>query len=201
MAAELPGTPLDVVGHSLGGATAIRCELEHQGTFRRIFAFEPVITPPGGRRPDEEHPLVVASRKRRSRFDSVDAAVERFRSKPPYSDCEAAAVEAYVRLGTAPVDDGPPGQVELTCSGDTEARIFMSGTPTVFSTLGTITAPTAVARGENISAGNDIPPQMAAPVAEALGAGRLIPMEGLTHFGPMEDGGRVARAVLDFLLA
>jgi pimeloyl-ACP methyl ester carboxylesterase len=201
MAAEHLGGNVPAVGHSLGGATIIRAELEHPGTFSRMWTFEPVIVPDGGPRPDDDHPLVVASRKRRSRFESVEAALARFRSKPPYADCEEAAVRAYVELGTTPVDPATPhGDVELTCWGETEAGVFMSGTPTDFDTLSTITCPTVVARGEAVSGGNEIPPLMAAPVAEALGAGRLLPMSGLTHFGPMEDGRAVALAILDHLV-
>jgi len=196
-AVERLGGPVAAVGHSLGGATMVRTEMENPGTFLRLFAFEPVIVPPGGPRPDAEHPLVVASRKRRTRFDSVEAAIARFRSKPPYSDCEEAAVRAYVELGTTSVDGGP--EVELTCSGDTEARVFMSGVPTDFGDLAAVGCPTAVARGEEISGGNEIPPMMAAPIAESVRDGRLVPMEGLTHFGPMENGLQVAVAILEFL--
>ena len=199
-AARLLGEGIAAVGHSLGGATIIRTELEHPGTFSRMWTFEPVIVPPGGPRPDDSHPLVVGSRKRRTVFESVDAALDRFTSKPPYSTCELAAVRAYIELGTTPVDDtDPDGPVRLTCSGETEARVFMSGTPTEFDTLASVMAPTVVARGEAISAGNEIPPMMAEPIAAALGAGRLLPMDGLTHFGPMEDGAAVGRAIVDHL--
>ena len=37
-------------------------------------------------------------------------------------------------------------------------------------------------------------------VAEALGNGTLLTMAGLTHFGPMENGRRVAEAITSFLL-
>jgi pimeloyl-ACP methyl ester carboxylesterase len=201
-AAEHLGTPLDAVGHSLGGATLIRAELEHPGTFRRLWVFEPVIVPPGRARPDDAHPLVVASRKRRSRFASADDAIARFRSKPPFSECEPEAVRAYVELGTREVTAPDGGsEVELTCIGDTEARIFLSGTHTDFDTLRAVSCPTVVARGESIAPGNDIPPAVAAPIAEALGRGQLLPMEGLTHFGPMEDGAAVAEAIRRHLLA
>ena len=37
--------PIDAVGHSLGGATLVRTELENPGTFRRMWLFEPVMVP------------------------------------------------------------------------------------------------------------------------------------------------------------
>jgi pimeloyl-ACP methyl ester carboxylesterase len=72
----------------------------------------------------------------------------------------------------------------------------MSGTPTDFKTLETVNSRIVVARGEKIAAGNEIPPAMAEPIAEALAHASLLPMHDMTHFGPLEDGKRVAEAIL-----
>ena len=184
--------PIDALGHSLGGATLLRAELENANTFRKLWLFEPVMVPEGHMRPDGDHPLVLAARRRRSEFGSLEEFVDRLISKPPYSGCEDAAVRAYAELGTQPSGTG----VALSCSGETEAEIFSSGTPTDFSALITIDIPVVVARGEDVAAGNELPPAMAEPIASHLGDGQLLTMEGLTHFGPMEDGRRVAQAAL-----
>ena len=189
--------PIDAVGHSLGGATLLRSELENPGTFRRLWVFEPVMVPEGYERPDGDHPLVIAARRRRNDFPSLESFVERLRGKPPYSDCEDAAVWGYATLGTQET----PAGVSLTCSGDIEARIFGTGTATDFSALSSINTPTVVARGELVGTGNELPPAMAEPIASHLGEGKLLQMEGLTHFGPMENGGRVGEAILAHLLA
>ena len=68
-----------------------------------------------------------------------------------------------------------------------------------FSTLAQVKSPVVVARGEAVAPGNELPPAMAEPIASHLGNGELLTMEGLTHFGPMEDGERVAQAVLAHL--
>ena len=60
-------------------------------------------------------------------------------------------------------------------------------------------SPVVVARGEAVAPGNELPPAMAEPIASHLGNGELLTMEGLTHFGPMEDGERGAQAVLALL--
>jgi len=194
-AAKLSDDPIVAAGHSLGGATLVSTELRNPGTFSKLWVFEPVMVPPEWPRPDGEHPLVVASRKRRMHFDSVQAAYERFVSKPPYSDCEPAAVRAYVERGTYAEDGG----VRLSCSGDTEARVFSSGEPTDFAELAAITCPTVVAFGEAMASGNELPPQVAPLIADALGAGEIRGFEGLTHFGPMEDGDQIARAIIEHL--
>jgi pimeloyl-ACP methyl ester carboxylesterase len=189
--------PIDAVGHSLGGATLLRAELEKPGTFRTLWVFEPVMIPEGYERPDEDHPLVLAAKRRRNEFPSLESFVERLRSKPPYSECEDDAVWGYATLGT---QETPTG-VSLTCSGDTEARIYGTGTVTDFPGLNSIKTPTAVARGELVGTGNELPAAMAEPIASHLGEGKLLKMDGLTHFGPMEDGSRVGEAILAHLLA
>jgi len=186
---------IDAVGHSLGGATLLRTELENPETFRKLWLFEPVMVPEGHPRPDGEHPLVLAARRRRSEFPSVDDFLERLMSKPPYSQCEEAAVRAYAELGSQPTEDG----VTLTCSGDTEAEIFSSGTPTDFPALKSVKTPVVIARGQAVAVGNELPPAMAEPIASHLGNGKLLTMDGLTHFGPMEDGERVAQEILAHL--
>jgi len=194
--AAIDSEQIDAVGHSLGGATLLRTELENPGTFRRLWLFEPVMVPDGHERPDGDHPLVIAARRRRTEFPSLEAFTERLMGKPPFSECEEEAVRAYAELGTYPTNAG----VCLSCSGDTEARIFGSGSTTDFKQLKSISTPTVIARGEAVATGNELPPEMAAPIASHLGNGQLLPMEGLTHFGPMEDGATVGQSILQHLL-
>ncbi len=190
------GAPVLAAGHSLGAATLLRTEQQSPGTLRAVWAFEPVLIPADW---DSKRPpsmLIEASRRRRVVFDSVDAAVARFRSKPPFSNCEEAAVRAYVTVGST---EQPDGTIRLTCAGDTEARIYESNEQLDFRAFATISCPTVVAAGAGVASGNDIPPMVAPLVAKALGDGRLEILDGLTHFAPMEDGARVAAAVIDHL--
>ena len=39
--------PIDAVGHSLGGATLLRTEVENPQTFQKLWLFEPVMVPEG----------------------------------------------------------------------------------------------------------------------------------------------------------
>ena len=188
----LGGEPIVAAGHSLGAASLLLAELSQPGTYRGLYLYEPVLVPVGFAIPDSEHELVVTSRRRRIRFATVDEAYERFMSKPPFSNCEPAAVRAYVEMGTYPSGDDA---VRLSCSGDTEARIYESGEPLDYSTFTAVTCPTVVARGDSPAMWNSIPPQVAQPVAEALGNGRLETFAELSHFGPMENGELVAQSI------
>jgi|TARA_B110000438_G_scaffold28410_1_gene27425 pimeloyl-ACP methyl ester carboxylesterase len=193
MAVEaLGGGPIYAVGHSLGGATLLKAEVDRPNSFSNLWLFEPVLVPPGRPRLDENHPLILASRRRKTEFKSKEEIVNRLMTKLPFSQCEKLTVESYIDFGTVTTKDG----VRLSCSGDTEANIFMSGTPTDFKTLETVHSRIVVARGEKIAAGNEIPPAMAEPIAEALAHASLLPMHDMTHFGPLEDGKRVAEAIL-----
>ena len=181
------------VGHSLGGATLTLTEAAHPGTFAALWLFEPVLIPDSYERPDGG-PAALAglARRRRREFDSVDAAYERFRSKPPYADCEAAAVRAYTEIGTF---ERPDGTVWLSCSGDTEARIYETSSAHDFTKFAAVRCPTVVGLGAAVAKGNEVPPMLAPIVAKALGNGRLESFAGLTHFAPMENGAAVAASI------
>jgi pimeloyl-ACP methyl ester carboxylesterase len=191
-----PDNQIVAAGHSLGAAALLRTEQDQPGTFRALWAFEPVLIPDTWETDRPPSLLIELSRKRRMVFASVDEAVARFRSKPPFDHCEAEAVHAYVAGG---VVDLPDGTVRLTCWGDTEARIYESNERLDFRAFAAIRCPVAVAAGGEVAGGNDIPPLVAPLVAEALGDGRHEVLDGLTHFAPMEDGARVAEAIVAFL--
>src|SRR6478736_4173990 len=180
--------PAFAAGHSLGAATLLRTEQQRPGTLKACWAFEPVLVPDTWDAKPPPSNLIEMSRRRRLVFASVQEAVERFRSKPPFANCEPEAVWAYVELGTAPQADGT---VKLTCSGETEARIYEANEQLDFSQFAAIACPVVVAAGAAVAMGNELPPMVAPLVAEALGDGRLQILQGVTHFAPMEDGALV----------
>ncbi|MFN0089964.1 MAG: alpha/beta fold hydrolase [Acidimicrobiales bacterium] len=194
--AEIGDAPALSAGHSLGGVASIKAELTWPGTFEALWLYEPVLIPDDFERPaGAQERLVEASLRRRQEFDSVDDAYERFRSKPPFDGCRPEAVRAYTEIGTYP---RPDGGVALSCTGETEARVFSTGEPQNFADYRAITCPTVIACGGTAPLGE--PPAMVAPlVAAALGAGRLERFEHLTHFGPMEDPETIAASILSHL--
>lgn len=190
------GGPIVAAGHSLGAVTLLRAELSRPGTFPALWVFEPVLVPPEVGADRAPTMLIEASRRRRMEFDSVQDAVTRFSSKPPYAQCEPAAVQAYVEVGTYPLEDG---RVRLSCSGEIEARIYESNERRPLGELAPIKAAVVVAAGAVVAMGNDLPPMVAPLIANALGNGRLEVFDGLTHFGPMENGPVVAAAIIEHL--
>ena len=188
------GEPVAYAGHSLGGAAAIYGSLARPSLFSAMWLFEPVVIGDWVDRSSPPSALVEMTRRRRSEFESVDDAVQRFMAKPPFNQCDVAAVRAYVEFGTRPSGADRPS-IELTCRPDDEARVFGSGQPMDFGRLGAITTPTVIAAGANVEDLHAIPAQMAAPLAEAMPNARLELHHSLGHFGPMEAPEVVAGAI------
>ena len=197
-AVEAVGGPVRFAGHSLGAASAVVAARDHPPAdelFTGLWLFEPVLVPDGyDRGGDGPSFLIEMSRRRRMDFDSVEDAVERFRSKPPYSGCDAASVVGYVEVGTVPTDDG----VRLSCRGEDEARVFESMASLDFGQLQGIEVPALLVSGAAVDEANALPPKLAPLVADALGRGRWVEHQGLSHFGPMEAPEAMARSIIDF---
>ena len=89
--------------------------------------------------------MVEAARRRRSTFESYDAALANFASKPPLNAFTPAALEAYVRFGFR---QGADGQVHLKCPPEIEAGTFeLGGKHDTWSLLPSIETPVLVLAG------------------------------------------------------
>ena len=183
-------------GHSQGGTALLLAEQARPGTFRALYVFEPVALPPEPPPPPmDDHPLVLGALRRRHEFPSVNAAVERLGSKPPLADLHPEALRAYVEHGVRPLAGGGVG---LKCRREDEAEVYRMGVRNqAFAHLGEVACPVTLARGtlsESLSA------DLARRQAGLLADGRCDELDGLGHFGPLEDPDRVARDVIRALL-
>ena len=73
--------------------------------------------------PREPSRLVTGARRRRASFDSFDAALQNFASKPPMMNFDPDVLRMYVAHGFAPSPEG----VRLKCDPEHEARTFENG--------------------------------------------------------------------------
>jgi pimeloyl-ACP methyl ester carboxylesterase len=180
------------VGHSKGGAALLLAEQRRPGTFRGLYAYEPVVFPPDTGPPagaDGDNVLAAGAERRRARFASHEAAVENFAAKPPLDVLDPEALRAYVEDGLAPQADGT---VALKCAPADEAQVYrMAPFSGAFAGLGEVHCPVVVARGRLGEGVGDV----AERVAEALPQGRLETFDHLGHFGPLEEPATVAAAV------
>lgn len=191
---------VQAIGHSKGGAALLLAELARPGTMDRLVCFEPIVFPPPGtveggdpNPSGAENPLAAVTRRRIATFDSYEAAIERYASKPPLGSLRPDVLEAYVRHGFRPTDDG---RVTLKAEVENEARTYEMGGRRGFEQLPEIGCPVLVC-----ASGDGAGPAMIAPaIAQQLPQGELARFDQLGHFGPLEDPvafASVARSYLE----
>ncbi len=192
-------TDVQAIGHSKGGAALLVAELNRPGTFDRLVCFEPIVFPREGegmpvpRPAGEVNPLAEGARRRRERFDSYEAAIERFGASASLGSLRPDVLEAYVRHGFRPDDDGT---VVLKAEREHEARTYEMGQQLgAFELLGGVHCPVLVAHGGD----GGMPALFAPMIAEQLPRGELRAFPDLGHFGPLEDPVAFAAAAREFL--
>ncbi len=175
-------------GHSCGGAAVLDTEARRPGTFRAIYAYEPIVwpgPPPAGSR----DLLIDGALRRRGRFESREEARANFAGKRPFSGFAAEALDAYVGCAFEDVSGG----VRLRCRGEWEAQIYRQGlVHDGYSRLGSVACPVVVATGDRHEA---LPPGVVAAQVAALPSAHAELFEGLGHLGPMESPPRIAASV------
>ena len=184
--------PVQAVGHSKGGAAILLAEQERPGTIDGAVCFEPIVFPPMEGTPGPNH-LAEITKKRREVFDSFDAAIANFASKPPLGTLRPDVLDDYVRHGFVQQADGT---VRLKARREHESKTYETGSAHGgFARLGDVACPVLVAHG-----GDPDGPALIAPlVAHALPHGELRAFPELGHFGPLEDPALFATLVAEFL--
>jgi pimeloyl-ACP methyl ester carboxylesterase len=179
------------VGHSKGGAALLLAEQRRPGTFAGLYLYEPVVFPGEvSASLTGENPLAEGARRRRDSFDSFDAAIENFASKPPFSALDPDALRAYVEHGFAQRDDGT---VRLKCRPEHEAEVYQMGSAhDAFAHLDRVSCPVVVAVGRIDGYG---PGAFADPIVAALPHGQKQDWPQLGHFGPLERPDLIAGAI------
>jgi pimeloyl-ACP methyl ester carboxylesterase len=179
------------VGHSMGGALLLRAELRRPGTFRGLYLYEPVVFPLPPPGPPPENPLAAGARRRRPRFESIEAALTNYAAKPPLDAFHPAALDAYVRHGFR---SEPDGSVVLACTPAVESTLFAQAmVQDTFTHLGEVGCPATIATGRDD--GRSRPAQVAGAIAAALPRGELVVHADLGHFGPQEDPATIAAEI------
>ena len=195
MARSLDG-PIVAFGHSMGGACLLMAAHRDPSLFSRLVVFEPIVFPPDGLRPGGgDSPLVAGARRRRASFPSYEAAIEHYGRKPPLGAFTPEALDAYVRYGFAPGDDG---EVHLKCAPETEAGTFETGgTHATWHDLPATTVPVLVVAGvvQEMQ-----PSRIAAEIAEHLPNATYLEVPTFDHFAPMTHPAEIAEVIADFVL-
>jgi pimeloyl-ACP methyl ester carboxylesterase len=190
--------PLIGVGHSLGGATMLMAALAAPELFCGLVVYEPIVFPsegfPGRQEsiPPLSHALAAAARRRRDTFESFEAAIANYASKPPLNLLEADVLDAYVRYG---FDLGDDGRVHLKCTPEHEARTFeVGGSDGTWEHLEEVLVPVWVISGRPEPGA---PSALASTVARRVPDGRYLQLDQFGHFGPMQSPAEIAAIIAD----
>lgn len=197
LAAEHGGSVALGLGHSFGGTSMVMAAAAEPGLFGRLLLVDPVLPPPPelarvdpqrGLRADK---LVEGARKRRTLWPDRAEARASWREKPLFADWDPRALELYLDHGMA---DRPDGQVELKCSGETEATIFSQGFEfDVWKLAEAVGVPVLLLWATR----GDFPRAVYEQFAARLGDGRVEDVES-GHLVPMERPELVLDAVRRF---
>jgi pimeloyl-ACP methyl ester carboxylesterase len=193
------------VGHSMGGHAMIDAAAACPDRFRRLVLIDPVVAAPesyaDAREPwrlgeGEMHPAA----KRRGRFDSVEAMIERLKDRSSFPRFDPQMFRDYCEHGLQPAEDGD-GFV-LACPPEVEASVYMSSRTNggVYESARSLEIPVLVLRAQEPS-GDMVGPMAfsTSPTWPGLAAeftnGREIHFPDKTHFLPMEIPDEVAALI------
>jgi pimeloyl-ACP methyl ester carboxylesterase len=198
-----PDGGLTGFGHSMGGAALLMAAHREPDLFDTIVLFEPIVFPPDGTGPapsggsaSEEGPggpsmLVVGARRRRPTFESFDAALANFGSKPPMMNFDPDVLRLYVAHGFRTSPEG----VRLKCDPEHEARTFeQGGVHGTWELLPEITDRVIVVTGVVDGTG---PASIAQGIAERLPNSTFVSRPEFDHFGPFVEPARFAELIVD----
>ena len=192
--AVAPNGGLVGFGHSMGGACLLMAAQRDPGLFDAIIAFEPIVFPPREIDPhagaeNDEPTLSRGARKRRATFESFDAAISNYASKPPMMAFDPDVLRLYVAHGFRPSPEG----VRLKCDPETEARTFdMGGGHSTWALLPEIDTPVTVVAGQVEEFG---PYAIASKIAERLPNATYLERNDWDHFAPFVDPAGIAALI------
>jgi len=195
------------VGHSMGAHASVDAAALRPSAFERLLLIDPVIQDPEEYETTgwntntvdgEPHPTA----RRKNRFASVHAMIERFKDRPPYADFHPDALQRYCEFGLVPASDGD-GFV-LACSPESEASVYMTSRSNreIYTSVRVIDVPVMVLRAKRPPEDRGIMDFSASPtwpgLAREFRHGEEVFLSDRTHFIPMESPELVAEYVLEY---
>ena len=177
------------VGHSMGGHAVALAAALAPDAFAGLVLIDPVILGPeryiGAR--EGEH----FAARRRDRWPSVAAMVERFADRPPFNAWDSAVLHDYCQYGLLPAKDGD-GYM-LACPPAFEGACYHAATAigsNIHPEIARVGQPTLVVRaiaGERQEGGGFAASPTMPDLATHFPQGRDLPDREHTHFLPMES--------------
>lgn len=175
------------VGHSMGAAALAMAQAADPGRFRALVLIEPIVFP-GPFRREERYSMAETAERRKSVFDSRQAAAANFREREVFRDWDQQAFAGYIECGFLGDDE-----VRLACRPEIEADIYRAWKDhDTWDRLGSIDIPVLVMAGEF---SDTITPEFAREQADQFAHAGVEIVAGTGHFLPMERPDLVAERV------
>lgn len=204
---ELDLTSAVGVGHSMGGSGIVEVAAARPETFERLLLIDPVIFSPDEYHsdgwnidlpPGELHPTA----RRKNKFASVQAMIDRFEDRLPYSKFVPEALRDYCQYGLLPCADGDG--YELACSPATEASVYMTSRSNleIYDSVRAVEVPVMIMRAKRPPPDREVMDYSSSPTWPGLAAefsnGRELFLPDHTHFLPMEVPKLVATYIHEY---
>jgi pimeloyl-ACP methyl ester carboxylesterase len=200
-----PAGPVACVGHSMGAVALLRAALRAPDRFRAIVLIDPVLFPPRVIRAwqvvrllglsNRLHPLITATRERRSQFDDLDRLFAGYRRKPVFKYMDDESLRAYVEGIACPNGNG----YQLCYSTDWEMRIYETGMwrdMDIWRGLPDLQPPTLILRGAET---DTFWAETGRKVQRRKLSIRVEAVEKSTHLLPLERPRVVSEIILSYL--
>ena len=186
-----------LVGHSMGATVMTIAEATHGPRASGMILIEPIFLPQDFYQMQlrvEDHPLASRSIKRRNIWRDPGEVKADFRRKPLFKNWEEEFLDLYIEHGTVSLGSGG---LELACSPEKEASLFMGGMGyDPWPMLPKIACPVFVLEGEE-STNRPFVDLKKATLRFQQGTYRLIP--GAGHLIPMEKPKEIIEFIIEHL--
>jgi len=173
-----------IAGHSMGATIAALSNSLHEKTARTMILIEPIFLPREFYKIQlsvDQHPLASKSVKRRNFWENRAEVLRDLKSKPFFRSWDDEMLDLYLQYGMMETETGG---LQLTCSPQREASLFMGGMQyDPWPLLSKVSCPILILEGERSENRSYIDLKKASETfpngAYQLisNAGHLIPME------------------------
>jgi pimeloyl-ACP methyl ester carboxylesterase len=184
------------VGHSMGATVLTIAAALYGLSPKAMILIEPIYLPADlYKRPMtiEEHPLASKAVKRRNAWHDEEEARQYLKSRDLFRQWDDEALDLYIRYG---LREQGNGGLELTCSPQREAALFMGGVHyDPWPLLPLIQCPILVVEGQMSDNKRMIDLQKA---TAQIPNGTYMLVENVGHLIPMENPEAVTRIILDY---